>query len=1324
MFSFKSLHFVVFALNIWLGQAEISDKRLCIDEKCSELIALGKTLLRYPSPEADILSFGPNEDVEIFSYGAGNREELIGVKLNGKRGYINKAHVKETKLIKRPKLEVSTKLDQESAGVPEDVSLSDIQANPTQEPFEIVDGTRIPLDLSTEAPVQETLSLNIDNENLDRPTPSTPIINLQLEKKLEDTQQILKEVTVPPPTVNLLDGQQNEEPQESNLPQSKLNLVDDKKLDETPQSLEEDGDAEEDDDDEEDIDDDEEEEEDSKENTSINETPLEGNNKVEESADKSISFVEKEEAGSAVEIENNTMSEVNEAVAETDPNSKETVSSLPKTMDSLQTGTPPSTVEEQLPIQTNTSSLVTEELAPSLPEASDHIPIKLEVSVPLDANDIVNANPPEELPPSLPEATTQIPIELEVSAPLDSSDIVTPDPLGADNLAEIPVEKPALPASGGIFGGLFGGRDADNVGEDNAELKDIPEFSADSNNENPSSHEETEIKTHEEAEIKTNEVDIEILEEKSDSGELGQIADVKEEPSGFISGFTSIFTRNSVDNKPEKKDVDNINEAAENTFSEESDAVNNEKLEKEIIAEFPNENLNTFQEASSSNLINEQQELCDGNPEKCLQTSKQSYCDKEDEDCLGLQENTSHQQAGLVESLTSVNLQDIFIEAFSSDMFLYLSTTSLSVLILIFIWILMDKWHREGPLIARINKLEQQLLATTKENEMLQENRDVVIEEKTQIMVEAVPNEVVERLNAKISAMAEEKLALEEQIQALERELDTSTEVGIELNKLISEMLNSSDGSEILKENIEQMQKRVLEQQDIINNLNETLRVKEMKSLEVKIELELSNKKTADLQNEVDRMVEKILKIEEEKEQQLKVLESEIVIYQNKCKEASTQELVLKNEILNLNQKFAELQRTADTKIKEYNTLKETLSTIRSVKNDKEALKSFLNVSEIKAQLEQMKSENSMYAEQLTQERSTNQAYTEKIQTLSIEVEELREKYEKVDKEKVEINTKLEVLNNYFKEKEDQMQKELMKYESIWDAKEGEATSTTERIKYMQEELQNYKSQNESLKQEIINQEVELKSQISVLEKKSHENWVTNRQIERKLEEAKQEAALLRNRLTMRERAIAESNNQHRMQSPLHPNGEMPISPPPLDPTQSPPPLYNPRDHMPSAPIPGMPPPPFLPPPPLGVTPFLPPPPLEGMMPPRLGDMGGMPPFMPLPGMFPGDHRPPPLGRMSSPPPVGGRYTPESTGYSEYDRYNRRSPSPPYDSEYGASPPPTRGYSPYGDRDDRRGYKKPQPRSNGRSSKGMHSSGSENDSLGKVNHKKAPHRKV
>lgn len=62
-----------------------------------------------------------------------------------------------------------------------------------------------------------------------------------------------------------------------------------------------------------------------------------------------------------------------------------------------------------------------------------------------------------------------------------------------------------------------------------------------------------------------------------------------------------------------------------------------------------------------------------------------------------------------------------------------------------------------------------------------------------------------------------------------------------------------------------------------------------------------------------------------------------------------------------------------------------------------------------------------------------------------------------------------------------------------------------------------------------MSQEVELKSQISVLEKKAHENWVTARQAERRLEDAKQEAAQLRNRLTLRERIINEEKGQNSM---------------------------------------------------------------------------------------------------------------------------------------------------------------------------------------------------
>lgn len=53
----------------------------------------------------------------------------------------------------------------------------------------------------------------------------------------------------------------------------------------------------------------------------------------------------------------------------------------------------------------------------------------------------------------------------------------------------------------------------------------------------------------------------------------------------------------------------------------------------------------------------------------------------------------------------------------------------------------------------------------------------------------------------------------------------------------------------------------------------------------------------------------------------------------------------------------------------------------------------------------------------------------------------------------------------------------------------------------------------ETLKKEIEEQERSYKSRLAVQEKRAHDSWVASRQLERRLEEAKQEAAQLRNRL-------------------------------------------------------------------------------------------------------------------------------------------------------------------------------------------------------------------
>lgn len=239
--------------------------------------------------------------------------------------------------------------------------------------------------------------------------------------------------------------------------------------------------------------------------------------------------------------------------------------------------------------------------------------------------------------------------------------------------------------------------------------------------------------------------------------------------------------------------------------------------------------------------------------------------------------------------------------------------------------------------------------------------------------------------------------------------------------------------------------------------------------------------------------------------------------------------------------------------------------------------------------------------------------------------------------------------------------------------KKGDATSTYERIKSLQEEIENYKSQNETLKKEILDQERGLKCQIATLEKKAHENWVAARQAERKLEESKQEASQLRNRLIIVEKNVLNTSKTGETAAvndriPGDSNGELPTSPihmgisafqdspsSPLHyqhhdglPISPPLPALIPGQHLPPSPFMGMPPPGlFIPPPPPGA-PFMPPPP---------------------PPLFPGDRRPPPVGRMSSPPPH--HYSPPPPGtrgsFSSYD--HSPPPSPPPGRPYRSPPP-------------------------------------------------------
>lgn len=86
---------------------------------------------------------------------------------------------------------------------------------------------------------------------------------------------------------------------------------------------------------------------------------------------------------------------------------------------------------------------------------------------------------------------------------------------------------------------------------------------------------------------------------------------------------------------------------------------------------------------------------------------------------------------------------------------------------------------------------------------------------------------------------------------------------------------------------------------------------------------------------------------------------------------------------------------------------------------------------------------------------------------------------------------------------------------------QGDTTSTVERIRGLQTDIQALRSQNDSLKAEIEAQQAAHKAQIAAAENRAHESWLGARQTQRRLEETVAEAGALRRKLTALSTAAA-----------------------------------------------------------------------------------------------------------------------------------------------------------------------------------------------------------
>ncbi|XP_043473150.1 transport and Golgi organization protein 1 isoform X2 [Leptopilina heterotoma] len=1305
------LSLIIYTINqIPSCSAIISDKRLCHDEKCSEPVSLAKTLLKYNSNDEDILSFQANTEVKVYSKSAGNRPDLWGVEILGKRGYAPMKMIREYTVMKSvlkfevptkpiediPKNEIEKENDEPTEKSPE-ISVINSSAKdlehliPVPEnvspSYEVIDGTTIPLAID-----DSTNDYSSSQSIEDVATEEEPILSVHpslVSSTISFVTQVIDKVTQQLEKVESMNINENDEKEEENIPLTEnenISQTEDENIPPIEGKINEETEAEGKNEEEENI-------------------PLNENKNVSQTEDENIPSIEdkiNDETETKEKIEEKELKEEekekeivqepektlpDETVSDESVNDEESEENESKELEEEEKNKTEDEIKKQEEKEINEEVKTQGEEEKEKSEIKEESETKEEIKEEGDKNEeedknerieegakevqeteekeenetIENIHPPEQQIPieeKFPTATetetkdskiienyeskftNDSPMEKEIPLP----DLIT-ETTTATNQVPLIDERETL-----ILNDENNNNNINNSQiDDNANMK----------------NEESESKTNQNSKLgfdifslhklksveNVNNVNSEniLLENTStdinfdfnrEEMKINETGDISDEINNDVSNDDNNNNYSSANNDTDiymnEEFVYNNDSSVISSKNDPLDSLephfhDDVEPRKEILSaeqastfnELPsNRNLLNFDETSHFHSQESQSDKLLGNDisesaENLAVFNKQDsveeapipmvlppdVCEK-DSNCQT--ENVVHNDDISIANV--INMGKNYWEFLT-----YLLITSITILVFSLGYYYIENARRDNQLIGRINKLEKELMVSSKECAMLNENLTCTKTKLNSIEDESFgSNEMVASLKADLEAAQNTNLEMEDQVVTLEKELESATEAGLELERMLRELLSSNKEDNPLAQSVEDLQARLNAQQAENEALTNALNLK-------KQELEFDRLESDGLSSDLLSFTKKY----EELEIEVKRLEEELKtqgnmkIYMEQSMEDKIQRLEF--QMRETMEERSQMRQALKAKELEVNHLLEVVDQENSNNLDFDKL---YDSVQAKAEALQLAEERYELRVQLVEAENNHKSLEAHVKSAKEEVLSLTEECKAFEKEKKDAETKLEVLTNFFNEKEAQRQKE----EAVWLEKQGEVSSTVERIHTMQNEIQNYKQQIEILKREIVDQEREYKSQIGALETKAHEHWVVARQNERRLEELKAESGQLRNRLTIVEKSMNDPDPEvklHRMEA----NGESATSPS----------LFLGPDNS-SSPImfsntSGVPPPPppsymFGP----GFHPYLPPPP---------PGPGGLPPFDV-------GQRPPPLGgRLSSPPPLplqppSGRY--ENTG--------------------------------------------------------------------------------
>ena len=357
-----------------------------------------------------------------------------------------------------------------------------------------------------------------------------------------------------------------------------------------------------------------------------------------------------------------------------------------------------------------------------------------------------------------------------------------------------------------------------------------------------------------------------------------------------------------------------------------------------------------------------------------------------------------------------------------------------------------------------MNELERHLMASVKENEILK--ADIIATRQKLLSIEDNSfgsNEMVIDLKRDLELSEQSKNELSEKIASLEKELEAAAEDGLELNRMVSELLSNQTGSESIISSVEELQRQLNEQQETIITMNEALATKSRENSELQIQLsEINGKFQGDFQS-YQHQIDSFTLERSNLQIELENLKRESDVQVNQLIEERNGEVTRLNiELTSYAKNYEDAKKSLNTAESKVQALEECLSAIK--KDSKGTVfKELFDVADLKADLLAVTKEKSTLQEQLQIEKDSRKLLEDRVKTITEEMSDLKKEFDVAEKEKLEAQTRLEVLSTYFKEKETQLQRELSVKEARWMKQQGETTSTVEKVQSLNTEIQGLK---------------------------------------------------------------------------------------------------------------------------------------------------------------------------------------------------------------------------------------------------------------------------